>query len=408
MASSPGFTGGIATPPPALQQPGAPQGRGLLDMLQQLLGGAPAPVSALGPVPESVAASAMPRPPEQAQSPARVPFAGLKALMDPSVALPIAGQLLGNRGNAANFGAAFEAMGPAMKANKTMKYLRENNPDLAKMVDSGLPITNAFEFLMEERKAQLAGVKPPQVETFYDENGQSYKAQWDQAAGDWKRVGGSKGDEGFEITTADGTTIRQGAFGNQDKKNVANRITEEQEAAAGASSLKTTVGMLRKANENVGYSGPGAGIYGAADDAAEQFGVGDFLPGKAGARATMRSGGLDVALAQVQKTKGAISNAEMGLFMAAAPGMQNTPQGNAALLDVLDAVADRQLMRTQEAEAWRQEHGTLDGFEAAWGQWAAQNPLIAEDGQGGIALTNSGNGNGLNTSSTGAKWRVIP
>ena len=46
----------------------------------------------------------------------------------------------------------------------------------------------------------------------------------------------------------------------------------------------------------------------------------------------MKTGGLDVALAQVQKTKGAISNAEMDLFMAAAPGLQNTPEGNAALL----------------------------------------------------------------------------
>src|SRR5688500_501009 len=138
MASSPGFTGGIATPPPALQQPGA-LGRpgGLLEMLSQLLGGAQAPVSALGPVPASVPSSALPHPPHQPPPPARIPFAGLKPLMDPSVAFPVAGQLLSNRGNAANSGAAFEAMGPAMKANKTMEYLRANNPELAKMVDSG-------------------------------------------------------------------------------------------------------------------------------------------------------------------------------------------------------------------------------------------------------------------------------
>jgi hypothetical protein len=324
--------------------------------------------------------------------------------MDPSVALPVAGQLLNNRGDAANFGAAFDAMGPAMKANKTMEYLRANNPELAKMVDNGLPVANAYEFMLEERKAQLGGVKPPQIETFYNDNGQAYKAQWNGR--EWAPVGGAKGDEGFEITTADGTTIRQGAFGNQDKKNVANRITEEQEAAASASSLKQTVGMLRKANQNTGYSGPGAGLYGAADDAAEQFGMGDYLPGQAGARATMRSGGLDVALAQVQKTKGAISNAEMSLFMAAAPGMQNTPQGNAAMLDILDAVADRQLMRASEAETWRQTHGTLDGFEKAWGDWVSQNPLIADDGQGSVSL--AGSGGNVNTSTTGAKWRVKP
>ncbi|WP_156460217.1 hypothetical protein [Mesorhizobium sp. Root157] len=51
-------------------------------------------------------------------------------LLSPDVALPVAGALLGNRGNAGNFGAAFGEMGPALKNNKTFRYLQEHDPNL--------------------------------------------------------------------------------------------------------------------------------------------------------------------------------------------------------------------------------------------------------------------------------------
>ncbi len=211
--------------------------------------------------------------------------------------------------------------------------MKKKYPDIADLLDAGIEPRDVWAMMFEREKAAKAGMKAPEVQQFYDEStGQPYYAQWSGSG--WQRVGGSKvaGDEGFEVTLPDGTSVRRGSFGNQDRKNVANRINDEQDASKSASALKATVGMLRKANENTGYSGVGAGVYGALYDTAEQFGVGDYLPGNAGARATMKTGGLDVALAQVQKTKGAISNAEMDLFMAAAPGLQNTPEGNAALL----------------------------------------------------------------------------
>ena len=175
---------------------------------------------------------------------------------------------------------------------------------------------------------------------------------------------------------------------------MANRVTDAQDAAAAGSQLKQTIGLLRDANQNTGYSGVGAGIYGAVDDAAEQFGLGDYLPGEAGARATMRKGGIDAALAMVGKTKGAISNAEMGLFLSGSPGMSNTPEGNAALLDIMEGIADRDIERANQMEQWRQQHGTLDGFERAWGDYVNANPLIVPDGRGGIALASGGNAGG--------------
>jgi hypothetical protein len=231
--------------------------------------------------------------------------------------------------------------------------------------------------------------KAPEIVEIFDETtGQPYKAQWDAESGQYKRIGGVKvsKDSGLSVTLPDGTTVQSGSFDKQDAKNVANRVTEEQEAAAAGTALKQTVGMLRDANANVGYSGPGAGLYGTVDNLLEGVGA-DGLPGDSGSRAIMNSGGLEVALGQVQKTKGAISNAEMGLFMAAAPGLANTPQGNVALFDMIDAMADRQIERASAAERYRQQHnGTLDGFEGEWNSYIEANPLIVKGQGGGVRL----------------------
>lgn len=328
-----------------------------------------------------------PMPEVQAPQPQTGMFGGLSRFNENHPGLLYgAGQLVA--GNDISPAVAY-GMGARKEKAQRAEQQQKENATRKWLLSKGIPEAEVDAALASGQIGQYfkpgTDAKAPQVETFYDESGRPYKAQWDSQSGNWSQVGGAKGDEGFEITTADGTTIRQGAFGNQDQKNMANRITEGQDRAKAASDLKRTVKLMRSANQNTGYSGPGSGVYGAVDDAMEQFGL-PGLPGSAGARATMRSQGLDVALAQVQKTKGAISNAEMGLFMASAPGMQQTPQGNAALLDILDAVADREIARQGEMEKWRQTHGTLDGFEGAWSQWVEQNPLIMDNGQGGVTL----------------------
>lgn len=342
-------------------------------------------------------------------------FNGLRSLLDPSIALPMAGAMMSGPTTAQGIGNAFILAGQGMgtrrdeqkrllEMNKTFQYLQQTNPELAQMVQAGMPVAEAWKMIAEDRKLKAQAPNPPDVKEFFDENtGQPYKAQWNPQNQSWDRIGGVKqSNSGFEVSLPDGTTVRQGAFGSQDQKNLANRVSTEQDAAATAANLKQTVQMLREANSNVGYSGVGGNIYGAVDDTLEQLGA-PSLPGNARSRATIRSGGLQVALANVAKTKGAISNKEMELFMAASPGLQNTPQGNAALLDMIDAIADRQIMRVQQMEQWRQQYGTLDGFEGAWGQYIQANPLIVNDGSGSISL----NG-GAGQSSSPRRFRYNP
>lgn len=295
----------------------------------------------------------------------------------------------------------------AQAKNKSLEFLSREAPDLIPYVQGGMAIEAALTEAYK-RKQEAARPQNPWVATggglFNKETNEwnmppNYGAEKLPASAqeyEYAKQQGfegsfmdyqtsKKGGSGFEVTLPDGTSVRQGAFGNQDQKNVANRVTDAQDTAATGTALKQTAAMLRQANANVGYSGVGGDVVGTVLDATEQMGM--PIAGKAGARAQMRSGGLDVALAQVQKTKGAISNAEMNLFMSAAPGLKNTPQGNAALIDIIDKVADRQIKRAGEMEKWRQQYGTLDGFEPAWAQYIEQNPLITQEtlGVGGNA-----------------------
>lgn len=59
--------------------------------------------------------------------------------------------------------------------------------------------------------------KAPQIQSFYDEQGREYKAQWDAANQRWVPVGGSKAQTGgpsMSMTMPDGTVVQMGSGGN--------------------------------------------------------------------------------------------------------------------------------------------------------------------------------------------------
>lgn len=282
-------------------------------------------------------------------------------------------------GGAQGAAAGIEAIKGKRDKNKTVEWLRKNAPEYADAVDAGaISVGDAYKLSLESKKAKTPKVSWQELPdgTF------GWANETDMS---WNPIGkAQKPDGGLSVTLPDGTTVQQGSFSNQDQKNMANRVTDAQDVAASGTTLKQTASMLRKANENVGYSGVGGGVVGSIFDTAEQFGV--DAPGTPGGRALMKSGGLDVALQQVQKTKGAISNAEMSLFMAASPGLQNTPEGNAMIIDMVEAVGDRQVLRATEMEKWRQQYGTLDGFEGEWTKYISANPLIVQKPDGSVGF----------------------
>jgi len=102
--------------------------------------------------------------PQQAQQPGAMQQQGLFGqLLNPSVALPMAGALLGNQGNAANFGNAFSAAGPALaqqkleaQTNKTGDWLRQQDQRYGDMLDNGFQPREVYDLYLQERKAQTA------------------------------------------------------------------------------------------------------------------------------------------------------------------------------------------------------------------------------------------------------------
>jgi len=93
-----------------------------------------------------------------AQTPGNQGGGFLQQLLAPEVAMPIAAALMGQQGNAANFGNAFGAYGQAQAQmrgkNKTLDYFRQNAPEFAQMVDAGMPINEAWQTYTRQRYAQ--------------------------------------------------------------------------------------------------------------------------------------------------------------------------------------------------------------------------------------------------------------
>lgn len=159
---------------------------------------------------------------QQAQQPGAMQQQGgglLAQLLDPSVAMPMAGALMGQQGNGQNFANAFSAAGPAMaqqrelkaqtaQKNKTAEFLKANAPEYAQALEAGMPVNEVWRAYTESRKSQA----PQVVELFDEASGQPYKATWNAKTNQYERVGGIKARSGtYMQTNPDGTvTLVQG------------------------------------------------------------------------------------------------------------------------------------------------------------------------------------------------------
>lgn len=112
--------------------------------------------------------------------------------------------------------------------NRTLNYLRQNYPEIAVQVDAGLPISDAFRLAQAERMAAAQGPdltsdqknfmlaqqdpkfaafigangKPPNIETFINEDGLQTQGYYDPATRTMVQVGGAKA-----ASDANGVTI---------------------------------------------------------------------------------------------------------------------------------------------------------------------------------------------------------
>lgn len=155
-----------------------------------------------------------------------------------------------------------EAMMVAGNREALNDYLSPQRSGLMNAGDGMIYDPNTGTWLTAPNRAG----RPPQIETFYDEEtGQPYNAQWNAETGSWERVGGVKAPSGMQVTTnPDGTvSVTQGPISG------GNKLTEQQSKdsvyatrAAGALPIIDRLGdALTSLGETVGGQAPVVGNF---------------------------------------------------------------------------------------------------------------------------------------------------
>lgn len=110
----------------------------------------------------------------------------LTDILDPRVALPMAGELMGGRTFQSGLGEAMKlgglGLGQIKSERKTKEYLTKAHPELARMVDMGLPITEAW-------KQALSLDYPDKSNWVNDGDGNLFNT----TTGEWKSAPGKGG-----------------------------------------------------------------------------------------------------------------------------------------------------------------------------------------------------------------------
>lgn len=214
----------------------------------------------------------------------------------------------------------------------------------------------------------------------------------------------AKKGSGLSITTADGTTITQGGprqpvgqdlsltatprdggkLADELSKDDADYLAAEREKSRAAESLEGMAQQLQTLAPHVGYTGPGGNLVGAVDD---MIGI---LPGDSGARGAFKSLSTDARLTFTEKTKGAITEAEMALFAMAVPNLSHTPEANEFIAEVLVSGARRVQTRQKFMEQYAGRVGSLEGAEDAWDRYIETNPLLVQTKDGNLDLREEG------------------
>ena len=159
-------------------------------------------------------------------------------------------------------------------------------------------------------------------------------------------------------------------------------LAEMSSSAQKATEVTSLANQIKEVAPNVGYSGPGGKIVGFGLDVAEAIGFN--APGTPGARSALKSLGAEARLSFTEKTKGAISDSEMAMFKEASQNIDQLPEGNITISNIMAAGGQRTVERQRFYENWASKYGSLQGADAVWNSYMNENPIITTDSDGNI------------------------
>lgn len=218
----------------------------------------------------------------------------------------------------------------------------------------------------------LFGGTEKQLGSIYNEKGEEQKGFYDKH-GNFAPIGGTKGAEKMSPLSV-----------TQGKANI-KRVEVMKNNAQDASGILGDIAQLRGIRETVGYEGWGKGsdLIAAA---------GDVL-GVSQGRA-INSTALNLTLGFTNKTKGAVTDVEMGLFKAAVPGLNMGDEAAESVLNGMEAGAQRTKERARFFEKYLSAHkGSLEGAEESWDAYINANPIITQGPDGKLQINKANIGN---------------
>ncbi len=151
-------------------------------------------------------------------------------------------------------------------------------------------------------------------------------------------------------------------FGKEQAKQDFKTITDYREAADGAGAIRSNLDALRYARGQTNTEGPIMGMF----------------PALTSAQQAVDSAAENVRLSFVEKTKGAVSDAEMRIFGMATPGRRMRDDAAKAIIDGMDLAAQRTQERAIFYDEWMRSKGNLTGAQSAWKKYTEANPIIQE------------------------------
>lgn len=163
-------------------------------------------------------------------------------------------------------------------------------------------------------------------------------------------------------------------FGKEQAKHDFKTVKDYRTDADGASELRANLMDLKKARSETSLEGPIVGL----------------LPALTAGQQAVDSTAENVRLGFVNKTKGAVSDAEMRIFGKATPGRGMVDAAADPIIAGMDLGAQRTQERAVFFDEWMRQKGDLNGAQSAWQSYIDANPVIQENKDGRITL-NPGN-----------------
>jgi hypothetical protein len=143
--------------------------------------------------------------------------------------------------------------------------------------------------------------------------------------------------------------------------------------------LKTS-NEYRQASDNAGdVLGSLDELQAARDETTREGPILGMLPNVSGPAQRVESTAENVRLGFVQKTKGAVSDAEMRVFGQATPNMSMRDDAAAPIITGMRLANQRVQERANFFDAWMRSRGSLEGAQDAWKRFTDEKPIIARD-----------------------------